>query len=81
MLGRAPSAAAQAARLEHSALAPIETPYGFFRLSVDYQPAAAVHVLEQVLACCACCVPAGRLALQPVGAACSAQIGSGMRSL
>ena len=50
-LGRAPSAAAMATRLEHCSLAPIETPFGFFRTSVDFQPAAAVHVLEQVLGC------------------------------
>ena len=51
-LGRQASAGAQPAGLEHCALAPIETPFGSFRASVDYQPAAAVHVLEQVLGPC-----------------------------
>ena len=50
-LGSAPSAAnPHSSRLERFAFAPIETPFGFFRAGVDFQPAAAVQVPVQDLA-------------------------------
>eukprot|EP00887_Chlorella_sp_A99_P005492 scaffold1.g5492.t1 len=45
--GRAAGAAPGMRRLQHFAFAPVDTPYGQFRASVDYQPASTVTILEQ----------------------------------
>ena len=38
---------AKATHLRHFSFTPLETPYGQFKLEVDYAPAAAVSFLEQ----------------------------------
>ena len=38
---------AKATHLRHFSFTPLETPYGQFKLEVDYAPAAAINFLEQ----------------------------------
>ena len=43
----APTGAAPTSQMEHFQFAPIHTPYGQFKLAVEYRPASTISVFEQ----------------------------------